>query len=115
MIVDENGVNVAMFDVKIPGNILIADQEDQAMLEELQGISDMIKILEKNKERIQQHFKNKMGDTEELYNDSGRVAATLTTVSGREVVNTSMLKSLFPEASKACTYKSADFKRFCLK
>lgn len=115
MIIDSDGDKFVMFDVKLPDNALIASKEDHLMLRELDSICDMIKVLEKNKERIQQYFKEKMADSEELYDETGRLAATLTTVNGREIVNTSLLKALFPEASKACLYKSADFKRFCLK
>ncbi len=115
MIVDNGSTKVAMFDATLPDNILIASKDDELMLDELGSICDMIKVLEKNKERIQQHFKEKMGDNQEIYDQSGRVAATLTTIDGRETVNTSLLKTMFPDVAKACVYKSSPYKRFCLK
>lgn len=115
MIVKENEQMVAMFDVRLHKDILVANSEIHETIEELKRIKRQMEILKNAESILSERVKEFMGDNEELIDTDGAMAVTYKVYEGREMLDAEAVKKQFPDVYKKCLSKAKDFRRFCLK
>ena len=116
MIVKNDENVVAMFDVQLPKNTLIATPEIQDKLNELHKLEGQIELIKNRQEELIKIVKSFMGDKEELRNREGNREVTYKLYEGKFGLDLDKLKKSYPDVYVACmTKKAKDIRRFCLK
>lgn len=114
LIVDKDNV-VAMFDVKLGSDCLVASDEIQRAVEELRVMKKQISMLERASEQLKEKVKEYLGDKDELVGKDGDIIITYFEAKGADRIDDKHLKAKYPEIYKECLIEGKPSKRFLVK
>lgn len=104
-----------MFDVMLPNNALVANDQIQEAVIQLKKLQKQMQLLKRNQDDLVEKIKTFMGDNEELYDVDGTRAVDYKVYEGTLRLDADAVKRLYPDVYRECLMKSKDVRRFILK